>query len=477
MGGCREHHGFGVHDVIVDKAKLFNRDPFEAVDRSHNIGRAHTISKPKDELIDHQTPARLEDLDTDQVGSSGTNSGRDGTKGARSVAQPHAHDERTNAGLRRSGGAEGGRRIGHWARHGQHVRPRRRRGNTRFVNSNRKFAKSNLPEPARLRAMTPTSVVSTRGLHMQFGHHVALHDLTVDISHGVTGLVGANGAGKTTLFNLWLGLIAPTAGVVEVGGLDPVAHGAVVRSRIGFSPERNILPNDMAAHEFVRHLGEVKGLPRSEARGRASDALWLVGLGEERFRPLGTMSTGQRQRVKLAQALASDPQLILLDEPTDGLDPMQRDEMLKLIADIHRSVGIDIVVSSHVLEEVERVCTDVVILDGGRLIAAGAVSELLAQTLAGVVVELVETDDHTSSVEQVTQLLIDRGFAVESLPTNNPGAIELLVTTARTDDVDTDLILDAVRDAVANAGARIHALGGRRVTLEDVFLTAGAHHG
>ena len=325
--------------------------------------------------------------------------------------------------------------------------------------------------------MKPTSVVSTRGLHMQFGQHVALHDLTVDISHGVTGLVGANGAGKTTLFNLWLGLITPTAGVVEVGGLDPATHGAVVRSRIGFSPERNILPNDMAAHEFVRHLGEVKGLPRSEARGRASDALWLVGLGEERFRPLGTMSTGQRQRVKLAQALASDPELILLDEPTDGLDPMQRDEMLKLIADIHRSVGIDIVVSSHVLEEVERVCTDVVILDGGRLVAAGAVSDLLAQTLAGVVVELVETDDHTSSADQVTQLLVDRGFAVEVLTTNTPGSVEVLVTTARTDDVDTDLILDAVRDAVAQTGARIHALGGRRVTLEDVFLTAGANHG
>jgi len=311
---------------------------------------------------------------------------------------------------------------------------------------------------------------------MRFGDHVALDSLDLSIGSGVTGLVGANGAGKTTLFNLWLGLLAPTTGAVSVAGLNPVTQGAVVRSRIGFSPERNLLPPDMAAHEFVRHLAEVKGLPRSEARGRASDALWLVGLGEERFRPLGTMSTGQRQRVKLAQALASDPELILLDEPTDGLDPMQRDEMLRLVGDIHGDVGIDIVISSHVLEEVERVCTNVVILDGGRLLAAGAVSDLISQSLGGVVVEIVDTAASPEATAAVTRWLVEAGFSVDQ-----DGAQLIVSDTSHVDEADLSdesegRALDAVRDAATAVGARVRSVGTRRMTLEDVFLQAENSH-
>ena len=199
------------------------------------------------------------------------------------------------------------------------------------------------------------TVISAAGLTMQFGSQRALDSLDLEVPKGVTGLVGANGAGKTTLMSIALGLRPATSGTIAVLGLDPTKDAARLRSVVGYGPERNVLPEDMPASDFVKHLAEVRGMPKSEARSRASDALWLVGLGEERFRALGTMSTGQRQRVKLAQAIAADPSLVLLDEPTDGLDPVQRDEMLALIRQISADYGIDVLLSSHLLEEVERI--------------------------------------------------------------------------------------------------------------------------
>ena len=155
------------------------------------------------------------------------------------------------------------------------------------------------------------SIIVARGLTVQFGAQRALDGLDLDVPPGVTGLVGANGAGKTTMMSVALGLRSPSAGTIEVLGLDPVRDAVRLRARVGYGPERNVLPEDMPASDFVKHLAEVRGMPRREARGRASDALWLVGLGEERFRAMGTMSTGQRQRVKLAQAIAADPSLVL----------------------------------------------------------------------------------------------------------------------------------------------------------------------
>ena len=227
---------------------------------------------------------------------------------------------------------------------------------------------------------------------MEFPSTKALDGLDLSVSPGVTGLVGANGAGKTTLISLTLGLLKPTAGSISVLGLDPGSDGPTLRAMIGYGPERNVLPDDLRAYDFVRHLAEVKGLPRDEARSRASDSLYLVGLGEERFRALGTMSTGQRQRVKLAQAIAADPKFIVLDEPTDGLDPVQRDEMLNIIRQVNREFGIDVMLSSHVLEEVERVCDYVVALDHGVLVAQGSMDEL-AGVSGGIEMELVELAD------------------------------------------------------------------------------------
>jgi ABC-2 type transport system ATP-binding protein len=303
------------------------------------------------------------------------------------------------------------------------------------------------------------SVIITSGLTMQFGPHRALDALDVAVESGVTGLVGANGAGKTTLMSILLGLRTPTAGTATVLGLDPAHDGPQLRALVGYGPERNVLPEDMPASDFVKHLAEVRGMPKQEARARASDALWLVGLGEERFRPLGTMSTGQRQRVKLAQAIAADPSLVFLDEPTDGLDPVQREEMLALIRQISTTYGIDVMLSSHLLEEVERICDHVVALDAGRLIAQGPLADLIGND-TGVVVELVEVDDRPAAADRVRAVLERDGLTVRSM--HRSTAFEVLGD-------DPDQVADKVRDAVAAAGARVGRIVQRRRRLEDIF--------
>lgn len=294
----------------------------------------------------------------------------------------------------------------------------------------------------------------------RWGVKVALADATFAVSPGVTGLLGANGAGKTTLFGMILGLHKPTAGALQVLGLDPSRAGPQIRARVGYSPEYHVLPEDMRAHDLVRHIGEVHGLPRREATARASDVLWQVGLGEERFRPVGTMSTGQRQRVKLAQAIVHDPALVLLDEPTDGLDPVQRDDMLALIRRIGTEFGINVLLSSHLLEEVERICDAAVILFDGRVVASDRIDHLTRRTESLVL-------DVTEGAEPVAALLRERGAHAE-------------VTGLRIDVQPTDAtrgagvdLHDLVRDAVASAGSGVRRLGARRVSLEEVFLDLG----
>ena len=307
------------------------------------------------------------------------------------------------------------------------------------------------------------SVISARGLSMVFGSQRALDALDVEVPSGVTGLVGANGAGKTTFMSIVLGLRSPTTGEVSVLGLDPLRQGAELRARVGYGPERNVFPDDMPASDFVKHLAEVRGMPRSEARSRASDALWLVGLGEERFRALGTMSTGQRQRVKLAQAIAADPSLILLDEPTDGLDPVQRDQMLALIKQISDEYRIDVMLSSHLLEEVERICDNVVALDAGRLVAQGRLADLIGE-VEGVTVELTEIPDVAGSIALVADRL--RGLGLEVRHDLDSAVMDVLGGSA-------DAIADAVRDVIADCGARVRRIEQRRRRLEDLFEVVG----
>ena len=300
-------------------------------------------------------------------------------------------------------------------------------------------------------------IAETVALTQSFGDVKALDGLDLRISSGVTGLVGANGAGKTTLINALLGLRRPTSGSLTVLGFDPTVEGRRLRLKLGFAPERNVLPDPMRAVDFVRHMTEVRGLPRSEARSRASDILWLVGLGEERFREIGTMSTGQRQRVKLAQAIASDPSLVLLDEITDGLDPVQRGEMLTLVRRVSEEFSMDVVLSSHVLEEVERVCDHVVALDAGRLTAYGSMSDLVGGT-GGLVMELVDIPEPPGTVDSVVAALRSGGLEVR-----RDGAV-LKVHGAGFEE-----LCDRARDAVADAGARIRRLDASRRTLGDLF--------
>jgi ABC-2 type transport system ATP-binding protein len=300
----------------------------------------------------------------------------------------------------------------------------------------------------------PTSpgVVSARGVVKRYGRTVALAGLDAEIGPGITGLLGSNGAGKTTFLSLMLGLRSRNEGTLVVLGEDPATAGIDVRARIGYAPEHHELPTELAAADFVRHLAEMHLLPPRAAVQRANDALWLVGLGEERFRPVGTMSTGQRQRVKLAAAIAHDPELVLLDEPTDGLDPVQRTEMLALIRRVGSEFGMHIVISSHHLEEVERICDAVVIVEGGTVVRAGALADL-RRGPDGLVVEV---DDRA---DELAALLAERGLDVSV-----EGGVVLV---AGGDDGH-----DAVRDAVADLGIGLRRLAPRGRTLEDVYLGA-----
>ena len=297
-------------------------------------------------------------------------------------------------------------------------------------------------------------VVSARGVTKRYRSVVAVDGLDVDIGHGITGLLGPNGAGKTTFIALVLGLRLRDAGELTVLGHDPASSGIDVRARIGYAPEHHNLPPDVHAADLVRHLGELHGLPARAAIQRANDALWQVGLGEERFRPIGTMSTGQRQRVKLAGAIVHDPELVLLDEPTDGLDPLQRDDMLALIRRVGSEFGMDIVISSHHLEEAERICDAVVILGGGSVVRAGRLSELRRDSERLIVVVDAEKGE-------LAALLRERGFEV----VEHGEAVSVAWAEG---------VHDAVRDAVADLGVGIRRLGPERQSLEDVYMEASA---
>jgi ABC-2 type transport system ATP-binding protein len=256
---------------------------------------------------------------------------------------------------------------------------------------------------------------------------------------------------------LILGLHRPDRGSLTVLGRDPWKAGSEVRARLGYVPEHDALPPDVAAHDVVRHLAELHGLPRRAATARASDALWEVGLGEERFRPVGTMSTGQRQRVKLAQAIVHDPELLLLDEPTSGLDPSQRDGMLSLIHHVGADLGMHVVVSSHLLEEVERVSSSVVILESGRVMAVGDLEEL-RHTDPELVVE-VDSLDGTDPVPVLISVL--QGLGLKATP-DGPRRVAVAI--------DDDSVFDTVRDALADGGFAVRRLEQRTASLEDVYL-------
>jgi ABC-2 type transport system ATP-binding protein len=272
------------------------------------------------------------------------------------------------------------------------------------------------------------------------GRVTALDGLTVSVAPGVTGLVGANGAGKSTLIKILLGLLPPTKGQAKVLGRDCQTSGEAIRALLGYMPEHDCLPPDVTATEFVTHLGRISGLPPTVAKERAAESLRHVGLHEERYRLIGTYSTGMKQRVKLAQALVGAPQLMLLDEPTNGLDPAGRIAMLELIGRIGAEFGISIVVAAHPPGAI----------DGGRLLRADSITSFtqVSQVLA------VEVEE---GLAQLQAELAARGLPV------TVQARTLLVPLGGDDTYDV------VRDCVAALALPLCRLEQRRHQVEELF--------
>ena len=292
-------------------------------------------------------------------------------------------------------------------------------------------------------------LLAAERLTKRYGDVVALDGVSFTIAEGVTGILGENGAGKSTAIRIFLGLLAPTSGRATVlGGVawrDPA-----VRTRLGYMPEHDCLPTEVSAAEFLTHMAEVSGLPPSQARTRAADTLRHTGLFEERYRAMGGYSTGMKQRVKLAQALVHDPAVVFLDEPTAGLDPVGREEMLALIRKTHREFGISVVLSSHLMADVERTCDRILVLRNGRLVHSGEVGQFMKETET----VFIEVD---SGRDAVVEALRRRGILVvaEGAGLTIQGADES--------------VYDHVRDALVETGAPLRRMGPRRRALTELF--------
>jgi ABC-2 type transport system ATP-binding protein len=211
-------------------------------------------------------------------------------------------------------------------------------------------------------------IIETNRLGKTYGTQQALSDVTVEVPPGTIGLLGPNGAGKSTFIKCLLNLETPTTGSARVLGRDIRAGNRGSREKVGYSPEQDCHISGMAGCEYVTYCGQLSGMTMRFARQRTHEILDLVGMGQERYRPVDTYSTGMRQRVKLAQALVHDPRVVFLDEPTNGLDPSGREHILNLIGSLWRDLGISVVMSSHLLRDIERVCDRVIIIGHGRVL-------------------------------------------------------------------------------------------------------------
>lgn len=292
-------------------------------------------------------------------------------------------------------------------------------------------------------------LVVAENLTKHYGNVVALDGVSFGIFDGITGILGENGAGKSTAIKIFLGLLPPTSGSARVLGED-ATRSVAVRSRLGYMPEHDCLPSSVSAAEFLTHMAEVSGLPPSQARTRAADTLRHAGLFEERYRPMRGYSTGMKQRVKLAQALVHDPRMIFLDEPTAGLDPAGREEMLELVRKTHREFGISILLSSHLMADVERTCDRILVLQAGRLVQSGEVSHFTTETES----VFIEVD---ANREAVVAALEERGVQVRA---DGSGL--------QVDGTDAS-VYDLVRDAVVAAGAPLRRMAPRRRALAELF--------
>ena len=292
-------------------------------------------------------------------------------------------------------------------------------------------------------------ILEATDLTKRYGSTLALDNVNFTVDRGITGLLGPNGAGKSTAMKLFLGLLIPTSGSATVMGEKPYEN-VMARTHLGYMPEHDCLPPALAATEFLAHMAQISGLPPGAARSRTADILRHVGLDEEQYRSMGEYSTGMKQRVKLAQALVHDPEMVFLDEPTAGLDPVGREDMLALIRRTGREFGISIMLSTHLMGDVETTCDRIVVLEGGAVTEAGEVAGFMAES------ETVYIDVY-GNVETLIATLLAHGLEASldgvSVAVQGVGDVEY----------------DQIRDALVESGSRLRRLGPRRRRLSDIF--------
>src|SRR5262247_3761893 len=300
------------------------------------------------------------------------------------------------------------------------------------------------------------NMVTLEGVTVSYGRNTALRDVTAAFPSGAVGLLGPNGAGKSTMIKSLLGFLVPERGRMRVLGLDVAEAPLEIRARIGYMPEIDGHIPGMNAVSFVAYCGELAGLPRVDAMQRAHEVLFYVGLGEARYRNVETYSTGMKQRIKLAQALVHDPDLLFLDEPTNGMDPKGRDEMLELIRDLGHNKNVSLILSSHLLPDVEYTCDHVIVMDKGQVAAQGPIDELKGP--AGRVFELRIKGNLTAFLEALTK---------QGMETH--GTDEDIVRVFVPDALGNH---QAIFKAAAAFGVQVRHLRPSLPTLEDVFAKA-----
>jgi ABC-2 type transport system ATP-binding protein len=300
-----------------------------------------------------------------------------------------------------------------------------------------------------MRPVMKDALLAVEHLTKRYRNIVALDDVSFTITDGITGILGENGAGKSTAIKILLGLLRPTSGSATVLG-ERVFDNVMVRARVGYMPEHDCLPTKVSAAEFLTHMAEASGLPPAQARTRAADTLRHAGLFEERYRAIGGYSTGMKQRVKLCQALVHDPAFVFLDEPTAGLDPVGREEMLGLIRKTHRDFGISVLFSSHLMADVERTCDRIIVLQGGHLVHSGDVAQFTKETET----VFIEVDSNRDALVAALQR---RGVAVAA------------DGSGMTIEGPDESVYDHVRDALVEAQAPLRRMAPRRRELTELF--------
>ena len=297
-------------------------------------------------------------------------------------------------------------------------------------------------------------LIELKNITLFFGTTAALDNLSLEVQGGAVGLLGPNGAGKSTLLKTLLGFVKPNQGTAAVFGLDVESQPLAIRRQVGYMPEDECLIPGMTAVQLVSYAGELCGMPRRDALQRSHEVLYYVGLGEERYRMVGEYSTGMKQRVKLAQALIHDPKLLLLDEPTNGMDTNGREEMLELVKDIATDKGINVILSSHLLPDVEFACEEIIALSHGSVVVHGQIAALKKNKGQAFDLKIVgDTDTYIAALERHNyqiEMRPDKHFRVIS---ENPG------------QTDTKFFFKLAYET----GVQLRQLREVKHSLEDIF--------